>query len=63
MRIKKNDLTHYFIRPHEELPASYLKSCKKFFEELRATSSKRQATSSPQSAGIYKTRKDIYENK
>ena len=32
-------------------------------KELRATSSKRQATSSPQSGGIHKTRKDIYENK
>ena len=32
-------------------------------EEQEATSSKRQATSLPQSAGIHKTRKDIYENK
>ena len=33
-RIKHNDLTHYFLRPHQELPASYLKSCEKFFKEL-----------------------------
>ena len=29
----------------------------------QASSGKRQATSLPQSAGIHKTRKDIYENK
>ena len=45
-RIKKNDLTHWFIRDHRELPASYVKSCQKFFDELQATSNKPQATSS-----------------
>ena len=47
MRIKHNDLTHWFIRDHSELPASYVKSCQKFFKEIsrkqQATSSKRQA--------------------
>ena len=47
MRIFKNDLTHYFLREHDQLPASYLKSCRKFFKELsdkqQASSSKRQA--------------------
>ena len=33
-RIKHNDLTHYFLRDHKELPASYLKSCEKFFKDL-----------------------------
>jgi hypothetical protein len=33
-RIKHNDLTHYFIREHSELPAAYLASCEKFFKEL-----------------------------
>jgi len=42
MRIKNNDLTHWFIRDHGTLPASYLKSCKEFFKEL---SSKQQAPS------------------
>jgi hypothetical protein len=42
MRILKNDLTHYFIRPHDQLPRSYLASCKKFFKAL---SSKQQAAS------------------
>jgi len=41
-RIKHNDLTHYFMTPHEHLPASYLASCEKFFKEL---SRKRQASS------------------
>ena len=42
MRIKHNDLTHWFIRDHNQLPASYLKSCNKFFKEL---SDKQQASS------------------
>ena len=49
MRILKNDLTHYFIRPHDQLPRSYLASCKKFFKDLsnkqQAASVKLQATS------------------
>jgi 3-hydroxy-3-methylglutaryl CoA synthase len=47
MRILKRDLTHYFLRDHEELPDAYLRSCKKFFKELsikqQASSNKRQA--------------------
>jgi len=46
-RIKHNDLTHYFLRPHEELPQAYLASCEKFFKEL---SLKRQASSTKQQA-------------
>ena len=46
-RIKHNDLTHWFIRDHDQLPDSYLKSCRDFFKELsikqQATSNKRQA--------------------
>ena len=34
-RIKHNDLTHYFMRPHEDLPAAYLASCEKFFKAGR----------------------------
>jgi len=47
MRIKNNDLTHWFIRDHDQLPDAYLRSCKKFFKELsikqQASSNKRQA--------------------
>ena len=42
MRIKHNDLTHWFIRDHDQLPEAYLRSCKKFFKEL---SDKQQASS------------------
>ena len=46
-KIKHNDLTHYFLRPHSELPQAYLASCEKFFKEIRlkhqASSTKRQA--------------------
>jgi len=44
-RIKHNDLTHYFIREHSQLPAAYLASCEKFFRELQASSCKPQASS------------------
>ena len=44
-----NNLLRYFIEPHDQLPASYLKSCNKFFKELsvkqQATSDKLQASS------------------
>jgi hypothetical protein len=47
MRIFKRDLTHYFLREHDQLPEAYLRSCKKFFKELsdkhQASSNKRQA--------------------
>jgi hypothetical protein len=33
-RIKHNDLTHYFLRPHSELPRAYLVSCEKFFDSI-----------------------------
>ena len=48
-RIKHNDLTHYFLRDHAELPRAYLASCEKFFKSLKlqAPSYKRQASSSP----------------
>ena len=51
MRIKNNDLTWYFIRDHNQLPASYLASCKKFFKEL---SDKHQAASVKPQALIQK---------
>ena len=51
-RIKHNDLLPWFTMDHGQLPSSYLKSTQKFFDGLRATSNKPQATSvklSPQS--------------
>jgi len=46
-RIKHNDLTHYFLRPHDQLPRAYLAGCEKFFKEIslkqQASSTKRQA--------------------
>jgi len=46
-RIKHNDLTHYFLRPHQELPRAYLASCEKFFKSIKqqASSTKQQAAS------------------
>ena len=49
MRIKNNDLTHYFLREHNQLPRSYLAGCNNFFKELslkqQASSGKQQAAS------------------
>tara|TARA_R100000781_G_scaffold86961_1_gene53515 strand:- start:98 stop:298 length:201 start_codon:yes stop_codon:yes gene_type:complete len=57
--IKKNNLLPWFLEDHGQLPASYLKSTAKFFDELRASSYKRQATSLPQSGDIItKNRKE-----
>ena len=44
-RIKHNDLLPWFLEDHGQLPAAYLKSAQKFFNGLRATSNKPQATS------------------
>jgi hypothetical protein len=47
-RIKHNDLTHYFLRPHQELPRKYLASCEKFFNTFHSVDNekfKRQAAS------------------
>ena len=44
-RIKHNDLLPWFTMDHDQLPAAYLKSTKKFFDGLRATSNKPQAAS------------------
>tara|TARA_Y100001937_G_scaffold93494_1_gene126623 strand:- start:72 stop:287 length:216 start_codon:yes stop_codon:yes gene_type:complete len=34
-RIKKNDLLPWFTQDHGTLPASYLRSCEKFFKSLK----------------------------
>jgi len=46
-RIKHNDLTHYFLADHKDLPAAYLASCEKFFKSIKqqASSTKPQASS------------------
>ena len=44
-RINHNDLLPWFTQDHGQLPASYLKSTQKFFDELQATSNKPQAAS------------------
>jgi hypothetical protein len=35
MRIKHNDLTHYFLRDHDQLPKAYLRKCDKFFQSIQ----------------------------
>ena len=53
-RIKHNDLTHYFMTPHEQLPASYLASCKEFFTAIEQL--KKEGT-------IREIKKDVYSLK
>jgi len=62
-RIKHNDLTHYFLRPHSELPQAYLASCEEFFKSIKikftylkpqASSSKHQAPAGLNDATIKK---------
>jgi hypothetical protein len=45
-KIKHNDLVPWFIQDHGTLPASYLKSCRSFFDsiKLQASSIKPQAS-------------------
>jgi hypothetical protein len=49
-RIRNNDLTHYFFRDHSELPESYLKHCREFFESLgiKTKANELQADNKPQ---------------
>ena len=35
MRILKRDLTHYFLRDHNQLPKAYLRKCDKFFQSIQ----------------------------
>jgi len=52
-RIKKHDLLPWFIEPRDQLPASYVKSCEKFFRELAEKRGKLQATSDePQATSV-----------
>ena len=57
-RIKHNDLLPWFTDDHRTLPASYVKSCRKFFQEI---SNKRQASSNKQqAAGVKVTRSNLF---
>jgi hypothetical protein len=52
-RIKKHDLTAWFLEDHATLPESYVKSCEKFFRELAEERGKLQATSDePQATSV-----------
>jgi hypothetical protein len=65
-RIKHNDLTHYFMTPHEQLPASYLASCEKFFKEIsrkqQASSTKLQAAGSRRDPDFLKKDKKRFDS-
>ena len=47
-KINHNDLIPWFTMNHRDLPPGYLKSCQKFFEEIKAASTKLQAPSNKQ---------------
>jgi len=57
-RIKHNDLTHYFLADHKDLPGAYLASCEEFFRSIKIkfTYLKPQAPSSkPQASSLTDT--------
>ena len=57
-RIKHNNLLPWFTDDHRTLPASYVKSCRKFFQEI---SNKRQASSNKQqAASVQVTRSNLF---
>ena len=62
-RIKHNDLTHYFLRPHQELPQAYLASCEKFFKSLKQQASSRKLQASSLTDHDSRTIKDLERNK
>jgi len=51
-KIKHNDLTHYFLRDHRDLPAAYLASCRKFFNSFDSHFKPQAASDKPQAASI-----------
>jgi len=71
MRIKHNDLTHWFIRDHDELPKAYLRKCDKFFQSIQdrlitkkdaAFLFKHQAMKEKQQASSIKPQASIQKN-
>jgi len=62
-RIKHRDLTHYFLRPHQELPQAYLASCEKFFKSLKQQASSRKLQASSLTDHDSRTIKDLERNK
>ena len=71
MKIKHNDLTHWFIRDHDELPKAYLQKCDKFFQSIQdrlitkkdaAFLFKHQAMKEKQQASSIKPQASIQKN-
>ena len=62
MRYKsKHNLLRWFLEDHATLPASYVKSCEKFFRELAEERGKLQATSDkPQATSV---KQELWDNK
>ena len=70
-RIKHNDLTHYFLRDHDQLPRAYLRKCEKFFQTIQdrlitkkdaAFLFKHQAMKEKQQASSIKPQASIQKN-
>ena len=55
-KIKHNDLLPWFTDDHGTLPAAYVKSCQKFFDELRQEREKLQAPSAERQAVAYQNK-------
>jgi len=55
-RIKHNNLLPWFTDDHGTLPAAYVKSCQKFFDELGKEREKLQASSAERQAVAYQNK-------
>ena len=55
-KIKHNDLTAWFLEDHATLPASYVKSCQEFFDELKENQNRHVLI-----AGAVKKRQEIFD--
>ena len=62
-RIKHNDLTQYFLRPHEQLPRAYLDSCEKFFRELKNLKLAKLTAANVQEAKAASGKQDLTSSK
>jgi hypothetical protein len=56
-RYNKNDLTAWFLEDHAQLPASYVKSCQEFFDEISKRQATSQASSDKRQAATYTNNK------
>jgi hypothetical protein len=61
-KIKHNDLTHYFLRDHKDLPPAYVKSCQEFFNSLKPQAASSEPQASSNKLAIEETQSETIKN-